>query len=376
MRSVWLSMAMAGILGITPTAAQAREEKQALPGGAFEGQVGVYWQQAKIRETTSGDPDTSGFFAGNAAVAYETAPWHGLSLGLGAWGSMRFDERNRGDYREAVGRDLVIRHAFLRFADDGLGEMTLGRQEIDLQWLTDYMEGGMARLSPLETLEIHLGWARRQAVTDPDETGDFTTMNGDRGLYVLDVGYSPLEWLELNPYYYHAPRLFQAPGLRATASFELRPELTSSTMAQWLRSDTHDQSGLNNGGLVWLAQNFTLGQAGLGAGYIRVDRQGAGGIDSFGDQHPFEEGNRIFSDDARTLYLEASCKTGPVNLTALYGTTRYEEAGVRVREKEFNLGAAWEIIPDLELELIYAMVDNDERTESYQTIKSALLYRF
>jgi len=369
-----------GIVAALPGGAGAAAGAEGWSSGSFSGQAGLHWQREKVREADPGEAATAGFAAAHAGFSYETAPWDGFSLGMGAWGTTRLDERHSGDYREEIAKDLVINNAFARYRDAHWGDLTLGRQAVDLEWLIDYLEGAMARLTPLEELAISLGWARRQAITDPDEVVDFTRMNGNRGVYFLDVKYQPLAWLELNPYYYHVPREFRAPGLRAVATYELAPELAAATMVQWVRSNARGDSvladGLENGGLVWLEQSLEYPGLELAAGYLKTDRQGAGGIDSFGDQQPFEEGNRLFSANARTFYLGAAYQAGPVNLAALYGTTSYDEGGERLREKELNLTAASEIMPNLEVELLYAWISNDIRTDSYQLLKTGLVYHF
>jgi hypothetical protein len=369
-----------GIMAALPAGAGAATGQESWASGSFSGQAGLHWQREKAREAEPGEAATAGFAAAHAGFSYETPPWDGFSLGLGAWGTTRLDERHSGDYREEIAKDLVINNAFARYHDAYWGDLTLGRQDVDLEWLIDYMEGAMARLTPREELAISLGWARRRAITDPDEVVDFTRLNGNRGVYVLDVKYQPLAWLELNPYYYHAPREFRAPGLRAVTSYEPAPELAAATMVQWVRSTAHRDSvladGLENGGLVWLEQSLDYRGLELAGGYLKTDRRGAGGIDSFGDQQPFEEGNRLFSANARTFYLGAAYEVGPVTLAALYGTTRYDEDGERLREKELNLTAASEIMPNLEIELLYAKVSNDIRADSYQLLKTGLVYRF
>jgi hypothetical protein len=339
--------------------------------GDLEGEIGVYWQREKPR-----DEDAGGFALGYAAFLYESEALHGFSLGIGARGSVKLYERNDDEYEAAIAEDFIIPNGFLRYRHDELGSLTVGRQEVDLEWLNDYVEAGMLQLSPMDELDVNLGWARRQAVIDPDEVTDFEKMNDSRGLYVLDVKYSPVDWLELNPYYYHAPKMFQAPGLKVSAEFELAEDVTTATMGQFASSSPHDDTGEDNGNLFWLDQGLTFHELAVNAGYIKVNSKGAGMLDSFGDQQPLEEGNQVFAPDARTLYLGAGYEIGPVTLAAIYAETHYDDSGVTVKEKELNLVAGYEIIENLELNLIYVKVDNDDQADSYYAVKTGLTYRF
>lgn len=339
--------------------------------GDFEGEVGVHWQRDKPR-----DDDAEGFAVGYAAFLYETEALHGFSLGVGARGSVNLYERNDDEYEAAIAEDFIIPNAFLRYHHDELGSLTLGRQEVDLEWLNDYVEGGMLQITPMDELEVNLAWTRRQAVVDPDEVVDFDTMNDSRGLYILDAKYSPVDWLELNPYYYHAPKMFQAPGLKVTAEYGLVADLAAASMAQFATSSTHDDTGEDNGNLFWLEQGLTFHDLVVIAGYLKVNSKGAGLLDSFGDQQPLEEANQVFAPDARTFYLGAGYQIGPVVLAAIYGETRYDDVGITLKEKEWNLVAGYEILENLELELIYIKVDNNDRADSYYAVKTGLAYRF
>lgn len=201
-------------------------------------------------------------------------------------------------------------------------------------------------------------------------------MNDSRGLYVADVKYRPLEWLEINPYYYHAPRLFRAPGVKIGADYELGRELAAFTWAQFATANTHADSGADNGNLFWLEQGLSFHELELRAGYLKVGSKGSGLLESFGDQQPLEEGNRVFEPDARTFYLGAAYEIGPFTLEAMYGQTRYDDGGDKVKEKEWNLIAGYEIRENLELELICINVNHDDRNESYHAVKTGLTYRF
>ena len=353
-----------------PSLGWASALNDAVPG-ELTGEVGVHWQREKPRSDEAG-----GFALGYGALNYESESLSGFNAALGVRGTLKLDERNDGDYRGAISDDLILPVALLRYTHDQLGSLTLGRQEVDFEWLNDFVEGATLQLTPMDDLEINLGWSRRQAVADPDEVVDFEKMNESKGLYLLDLKYSPLEWLELNPYYYHAPDLFQAPGIGITASYEINPELAASSTVKLALSSTDSDSGAQDGGVVWLEQMLGYRDLEVAAGFIKVDQDGNGLLESFGDQQPMEEGNRIFEPDARTIYLSLAHPLGPVSLGAGLAHTSYDNAGSDVDETEWNLVAGYEIMEALELELVYINVDNDDRDESYHTIKTGLTYRF
>ncbi|MDZ7641760.1 MAG: Opr family porin [Desulfurivibrio sp.] len=292
-------LAVAGLLSLAPLGAAAASLEEAFADGTLNGHVGAYGVSSKAKGS-----DREGFISGSASLAYETAPFHRLSFGFGAWGTTELTETNDGDYRAAIASDAIIHQAFARYTGDDWGQLQAGRYEIDLEWLNDYILGASARLTQLGGLDLTLGWAERQAVVDPDEVSErFEKMNDSKGLYFVDLQYAPVQWLTINPYYYHAGDMFQAPGLKLTADYELSDALAATSMAQYVSSNTDSAFGQEDGDYLWLEQGLAYGDFGFYAGYMQADNDGTGGIASFGDQMPFEEGNNIISADAKTWYL-------------------------------------------------------------------------
>ena len=370
MKRLTCGLAAAGLLALAPMAATAASLNEAFAAGEVSGHVGAYgvWNKEK-------DSDRDGFISGSASLSYETAPFHRLSLGLGAWGTTRIHQRNDGDYRNDIASDAIIHQAYLRYSGDGWGQVVAGRQEIDLEWLNDYVMGLVIEAAPVEGLELTLGWAGRQAAVDLDEVSEsFAKMNDNNGLYFVDFQYSPLDWLVINPYYYHASDMFRAPGLKLTAEYSLVDGLDASTMAQFVHSGT--PSGVDNGNYFWLEQGLAYGDFAFSGGYMKANSKGVGGIDSFGDQMPFEEGNNIYSEDARTWYLGLEYQWQALSLAALYGETRYDLGAGRVKEKELNLLAGYTLYENLDIEAAFANVRNDNSADSYHTFSLALVYNF
>ena len=368
MKRITCGVATAGLLWLAPMTAAA-SINDAFANGELAGQVGLYGITAKEKGS-----DRAGFISGSAALEYETAPFHRLSLGFGAWGTTRLTQSNDGDYQAAIASDAIIHQAFVRYAGDGWGEIIAGRHGIDLEWLNDYIHGVSAQLTPLENLALTFGWANRQAVVGIDEVSEsFAKMNGSKGLYFFDLQYAPLEWLTVNPYYYHATDIYRAPGLKLTAEFALSDRLDSTTMLQYVSSKT--PSGVDDGDFLWLEQSFAMGDFAFGAGYMQADSKGGSNIASFGDQSPFEYGNNIFDPDAKTWYLALGYEWKALSLAALYGQTDDIGGAANAKAREFNLVAGYGLYENLDLELIYADVSNKPLADFY-SISLGLTYSF
>lgn len=377
MKKTAISTVLALALGSSAVLAHDSLE-EAFKDATFKGHVGLYGQLQKNK----GEAKDTGFSVAHASVGYETAPIHGVSLGLAAWGNTRLSNKNEG-YKEVFAGNAIFHEAFLKVAHEEMGALIVGRQEVDLEWLGDYIEGVVGVVTPMEELAVVAGWAKRQGVVGQDELTKFAKMNENKGVYVLDVKYSPLEWLELNPYYYHAADVLKAPGIKATASLGLAEDFVGSTMLQYV--DVSASGEAEDGYVAQAEQGFEFFGANVALGYIKTDKKGgAAGVDSFGDQNPFEEGNQVYGTDAKTFYLSAGYEFEGVSIKALYGQTKYlgeegEGAAAEVKkmkEKEFDLALGYSFMENLETEFIYANVKNDNDDESYNVFKVAATYSF
>lgn len=377
MKKSYLSLATMVLLGSSTLMADTLEKS--FKSGAIEGSIGAFGQQFDHKNAPK-----DGFSNGHASINYETAPFHNVSLGMGVWGSMQLSEKNDGDYDAMIADKGVIHQAYIKYEDGELIKAVVGRQEVDFIWMTDFIEGATIELGYIDNLVLTMAWAKKNAVVGPDEVGEFTNMNGNKGVYMVDAKYTPVEWLEINPFYYYAADLVKAPGIKTTLSFEPQEELKTTTMLAYTKGNS-DVVGTPDGYVAQLEQGFEFMGATLALGYIKTDKDGTAGLESFGDQMPFEEGNFALSQDAKTPYILASYKIEEIGITlsALYGETQYFDAdsSQKFKEKELNLSIGYEIVEGLEASLIYANVKNDgigidPEADTYNAIKAFVEYKF
>ncbi|MGP1449895.1 MAG: Opr family porin [Wolinella sp.] len=383
MKKIVVSAVVAAALSSVAMANDATKLEEAFKNGSFGGHVGAYGEYMKIKEVAAGESNKHGFSAGSVSISYETAPLNGFSLGAAAWGTTKFSDKN-DVYDNKIESNAIFHKAYAKYNHNDAVTVIAGRQDVDLEWLTDYIEGIVGVITPAENLAIVAGWANRKATVDFDEVSKrFERMNGNKGVYVLDAKWSPISWLELNPYFYYASDVISAPGLKATASYEFSEDFKSTTMAQYVVAKV-DNSLTDNedGNVMQIQQNFDLFGAALTAGYIKTDKTGGAGyaadgfegIASFGDQNPFEEGNHVYDVNAKSFYVAAAYEVGDLALGALYGQTKYSSD--EVKEKELNLSIGYSFIKNLKTSLMYVNVKNDSDTESYNGVKALVAYNF
>lgn len=355
-------------------AAEATNLEEVFTQGEITGTVGWFGQQIDAK----GDTANSGFSNGYLNVGFETAPLHGVSVGFSGWGSAKTSEKNDDDYKRTIADHSVLSQAYVKIEHEGMGKAILGRQAVDFNWLSDYIDGATAEISAVENLVVSLAWARKYSVVDIDEISEsFSKINGNRGVYMLDAKYTPIEAIELNPYLYHGDNLLNAYGLKATLTLEPSEEVKTITMAHYVTINS-DVADTKDGAFTQLEQGVELLGAKLALGYIKVDKDGMAGLGTFGDQLPFEEHNHMIDADAQTPYISASYEIEGVKLETIYGQTKYYNSDVdtKLKEKEFNFSVGYEIIKNLEASVLYANVKNDNDADSYDAFKAHVAYKF
>lgn len=367
---VALLMGSSGLMAHNSHGEAASSLEESFKKSSTEGHIGWYGQQIDKKNANK-----EGFSGGSALVNFETAPFHGVSLGLGVWGGMKTSEKNDGDYKSAIADKSVIHNAFIEVSHEGMGKIIAGRQEVDFEWMSDYIEGATVEIEAIENLVLSMAWAKKQAVVGFDEITEFANVNTSKGLYMVDAKYTPLPWLELNPYYYHADTILTASGIKATLSFELNEDIKTATMLGYTKANS-DALSVEDGYVARIEQGIDLLGANLALGYIKVDKNGAGGLGTFGDQMPLEEGNKVLEADAKTPYASIEYEIEDVKFGAKYAQTKYLDTGVSLKEKELNLKIGYEVYKNLEASLVYANVKNDVDADSYNAIKALFEYKF
>ena len=248
--------------------------------------------------------------------------------------------------------------AYLKYAMEGFS-LTAGRQAIDLEWLGDYNEAVVAAITAIPDTTVVLGYTERQAESGIDLSEDFTDINGNKGVYVVDVKYAGLESVEFNPYAYSAPDAVDWYGLKTTVTTDY-----FGAIAHYAESSVDNDFGVEDGSIGHVELNTTLADISAAVGYIKTDKDGgAVSMIAGGDNiSPFDMGNRTYDPDARTAYGSLGYTIADLELGALYGVTTYGTDDSK--EKELNLTASYPITESLATSLLYGHVNADEAGEA------------
>tara|TARA_B100001063_G_scaffold108090_1_gene100802 strand:- start:122 stop:1201 length:1080 start_codon:yes stop_codon:yes gene_type:complete len=333
-----------------------------IKNGTITGDVTLYAEKA---DKKGNNPD-EGFTSGSIGLGYETADFNGFKASIGFRGNHDFSEVEDGDYGET---DKSILHtANISYAND-MANLTIGRQEVDLEWMGDFHEAAILGITAIADTNITLGYTKRIAVADADAALEsFDKINDDNGAYVLDVKYEGIKNLLLNPYYYKAQDVANWYGLKADY------DINTFGATGHIAASKEDIAGKDDGQIMQLEARTNLVGLGLNIGYIKTDKDiGVESMAIVGDNiNPFEDSEKVYVADAKTTYIGLSYELAGVELASIYGQTKYGQD----KEKELNIAADYSITDNLSTGLLFVDVDAQDSDDDYNKITATLAYSF
>lgn len=357
-----ISLVACGLLISFSMAFGANNIDSAIKEGKVSGSLALFNSSHTIK-----DNDDSAFTTGALTLSLETAEVNGFSAKAGFIGVHVFNEKNDIDADEDIAAKSLMTEAYGKYENDYIS-MTAGRQEVDLEWMGDYHEAVMMSVVVIPETTLTLGYSDRIAVAGVDEISESFSNdwdgNGekDKGAYVLDAKYKGLNYFEFNPYAYSLPDLANWYGLKTTFTTDM-----FGAVAHHAKSDVDSEyfttNNINDGSISHFEINTTVDNFSevftVATGYIKTDKNGVSGImDNIGDNiSPFDNGDKIYGADAKTLYGSLGYTLLGVELGALYGETTYSEDNFK--EIELNLTVGYSFTDALSTSILYANVNSD-----------------
>ncbi|PLY07807.1 MAG: hypothetical protein C0625_04370 [Arcobacter sp.] len=334
---------------------------EAIKSGIVSADVTLYGE----RQSNSGVTPDAGFTSGSIGLSYETGVYYGIKADVGFRANHDFSEVENGDYGEDI--KSILHTANISYTNKYFN-LTVGRQEIDLEWMGDFHEAVVLGTNVIPDTSVVLGYSNRIAVADVDAAlEDFTKFNNDDGAYVFDVKYEGIKGLVINPYYYNADNIASWYGLKV----DYDNDIFGITLHG---AKSNEDVLLNDADIYHLEGRTNIAGLNLSLGYISTDNNsGAGSMTSIGDNiNPFEDGNQVYEADADTTYLNLSYDLNGFELGALYGKTDYSTN----KEKELNLTVDYSLTDNLTLGALYVDVDAENSADDYNRVALTLQYSF
>ena len=383
MKSINLSLAAIAAMSMF-SIANATSLSEALKSGKVSGDISVtYEKRSQDKELPKYYSDTE-YSVGSIGLAYETAKFNNFSavMGVRAYKVLFEDDKNfdsgkgKGDsserfYEDGKNQTVELEKAYLAYDLDNL-HIKAGRQFISTEWINKNQDAIRLDAKVLTNTDVEFIWTARQGRTfarDYSPMTDINTENENAGLYKLGLTQTFSDSLSAKAYALTAPSLKDIYGGKVTFKND-----SFSTMVHYAQTN-EDVKNTLDGDILELKASTTFAGVSATLGYIQTDKKA--GFEAVAGEtiNPFEEGDQIYLEDAKTTYLMLSKSLSDVSFTALYGITEYGS----LEKSEFNLWAAYPVSKNLSFNLGYAMTDEDSKDSNYtdlQQLNTTLSYNF
>ena len=352
---------------------------EAISEGKISGGLALYGQNKDFKVQNDANQD---FAYGNAHITlgYETNPLYGFSLGSEFKGNVKLGEKNRGDYVYGAPfqNEVLLSQGFINYGITDILNLRVGRQEADKEWLSDNQEAAILDVSAIKDTLISVGYSRKKAETGIDLSEHFYKPT-EKGIYFFEAENSSLENITLKPYVYTAPEAITFYGLKGNFEVE-NLDLTLHYASGNVSDKFEDGSVLDNSIFHTEANLEIIENLNTNIGYIKTDKKGGAGLmTAYGDNiSPFEDGFYVYDIDARTYYAGVSYSILDIDLSALYGITKYGEENQK--EKELNISAGYNFTEELNASVMWVNVDTDKNDANnypnYNKYLASVEYKF
>ena len=279
--------------------ANANDLARWLLTGTPSGHMGLYYQGMTGHAPT--------FVDANVSLAYQTQRLRGLGLGTSMWAATKLYQAKAGDFSQ-VKENFVFTEFNASFVNPNRISMYVGRFKTDSEWIKYYTQGAAVSYEDVENLQVNFIWAWKNAYVTNYRVQDFSNPFGSIGAMYLSAALTlPDSPLQITPYIYMAPNDFTAFALKVLVAVPVSSAILYGKMHFLSFTARNDKvidysQTRGDGGFVWLEGGAKWSGLSAGGGVISVAKNGARGIDSFGQSSYFERREGLFYNNATTLY--------------------------------------------------------------------------
>ncbi len=369
-----INLALAGCLFASILSAEVSRniKKTFIKETIVNGDIVLYNEQQHNR----GSNKDAGFTMSSIGLEFKTTDFYDFKGTLGLRANSKFNEKEDSDYDggDSDYPRYLLHTANISYTNDNFS-LVVGRQEIDLEWISDFHEAYIATLMTIPDTTIVALHSDKIAVADEDAVLESFKDIEKYGVNVLNVRYDGVEGLRLNAYYYNIKDVSDYYGAKIdynTNIFGFTNRFGFTT--QYALSD-EDIAGEKDGSIANVEIRGSFSDISLSVGYITTDKDaGIGSMDKIGDNiNPLEDGNQVYAINSDTVYIGASYKIFKINIDAIYGNSDY---GLNKKEKEFNLGIEYNFNDKFAIGALFANVDADNSDDDYKKCLCSASYSF
>lgn len=359
-------------LSVSALQADSFDLADALQSGSFEGDAVIYSELQDKKEQKD-----ARFTMGSFGFIYESARFHGFGVSAGFRANGKIEEKEDGDYKgDNDNAPSVLLHTANISYEHEFGLLKVGRQELDLEWATDFHESVVGVFTPLANTTLTIGHTRKVAEANEDEALiKFEKFNKNDGAQFVDIAYDGFENTLLNAYAYHSNDIATWYGAKA----DWDNEMVGFTLQGAKSSEKEDKNGAEHDGHIYnIEARGSYANFSLNGGYITTSNSGGiGSMDTLGDNiNPLDEGDKVYEPDAKTYYIGLGYGFGNLSLDAMYGHTKYKDDSVKKKEKELNFSADYAFNDNFSIGGLISKIDADANEDDYTKFALNATYQF
>lgn len=334
---------------------------------------------------------TQGYYGGKnnfqslyAYLGFEGVEFERLRFGLNLMGSVKLG-RNGAIYGTDIGANAILYQGFIGYTSEYF-DLSGGREELDLEWVNDYVEGARFALKiPQGATEIKGYWFYRQAVADYNEVVQFED-NKIGHTFIAGIENSSWEPLAIEAYFVNINSrnadISSLNGAWLGLNLNLGNEIVASSTSLKYSYFHSKLAHLVDTQFLQVDESLDFAvadehQINATLGITKVFNKKDGtvlGFNALGDQNPFEQGEQLYLSNALTAYLGLGYGFADyLEIAFMYGNTsgaKDSESGNSIKPiNEINLGITGRYA-GLELGFIYSKLlgsDNFNGNDSSNT---------
>ncbi len=389
MRNLKLSIIASLAIGVC-TVTNASSLEEALTSGKVSAEFTATYENRDMDNEVSNYYQNTAYAVGSFALGYETAVWNGLSLNakFRAYTTLFEDDNNSttskgsGDASERFWEtgdndDVDFESLFIEYGSENVS-VKAGRQALNTIWLNKTHDALNANFKFGET-NVEAIWTRRMGrVTSRDyrplSASDGVFLNKvdpSKGVYKLGLSHD-LGEIDLKAFY------LTAPDDRDLIGGQLAYDNgTFGASAQYTAYKPEDSSDEDGSHTELKAFYKVAGYTATLAHLITTDSFSHFGM---GTTNAMEEGDKIYTHDAKTTYVKINKRFGDLSATLISGITDYDDnTNNDYSQTETTVWLGYPIAKNLKGNLGYTFVDadNDDTDETdLNQLNLTLVYSF
>ncbi|AQW84090.1 hypothetical protein CPIN17262_0373 [Campylobacter pinnipediorum subsp. pinnipediorum] len=386
--------------------AESSSIEEAFKNGKMSGDVSVYYES---RHIDKGEKSTyyqnTAWAVGSIGINYETDYYKNFKLVGGFRASLPAYEKDKniktdhgtGDSTERFYEDYKynLSKLYLEYnANDTV--IKLGRQDIYSDWITKVMDGATIVNNSIENLTLDALWARARGSVRINEMTKIKRVNGGRGLFGVGATYSFENGLAFRAYENYMDNALCVFGGKIMYDGKLNQNIGFGGKLHYAKIDEKgryldqdkrvgvykDGDGDVFEGIAYVSYNdtkFTLG-------YVAADKQSGWGTlkgqNYVGDTIvQFEEGDAMYTNDAKTVYAMLSTNIQKLSVAGIIGTTNYvamkDNKNKKYKQSEFSAWLGYPLTESLSASLKFDKTFGDyENIPTMTQVSAGLTYKF